>query len=197
MAPLDKVHDHLCPTEPQPTVLEKPKKSVRFAKQGYQYSTISLAEFSKQEIIDCWYTHEDYQSFSWDVKTTVRMLEDRDPRRQINDIEFTARGSMCRTEQIAQRRRRIRDGARCLVLRAQQQPNSTQEWVAMMYSGFSSPSSHEAVLQAMVDHRDAHYIHEESIRRFLDKFFPGNRVRFASPPAITAWWLPSGQLATF
>eukprot|EP00980_Cylindrotheca_fusiformis_P007661 scaffold1605_cov141-Cylindrotheca_fusiformis.AAC.24 len=187
MAPLDKDHDHfwLFHTKPEPTVVGKPKKSVRFATHSYQYNTINRAEFSRQEIIDCWYTREDYHSFSGDVKTTVRILEDRDPWRQINDIDFTARGSLCRTEETARRRKQTRHGARDLVLQAQQQPNSTQDWIAMMYTAFSRPSSHEAVVQAMVDHRDSHYIQVESIRSFWDNFFPDNWIRFDSPPEVT------------
>jgi hypothetical protein len=166
-------------TEPQTTVAKR-KKAVRFAPQSLQYGILGLTDFTRQEMTDSWYTRNDFFGFTGDIKKTIRSLENKDSPSQINDIEYTARGSICRTEPASRRRKQIRYGARDLVLRAQMHPNSNDESIAMLYSQFSRASAQEALEQAMTDHRDANHIHTESIRHFWDKFFNDDWIRLGS-----------------
>jgi hypothetical protein len=179
MPPLNRdSNDHfqLFHTESQTSVAKR-KKSVRFAPQSLQYGILGLLDFTTQETTDSWYTRNEFLGFTADINRTIRLLENKNSSSQINDIEYTARGSICRTQPASRRRKQIRCGARDLVLRAQLHPNSNDEWIAKNYIHFSRPSAQEALEQAMTDHRDANHIHTESIRHFWDNFFNDDWIR--------------------
>lgn len=92
----------------------------------------------------------------------------------MDDVNFTKRGSICREEGTARKRKQFRDAAKVCVLRAQDESQRNAEYISYAYIQYSRPSLQEALVQANQDHMEAKLVYSlppPPVPDLLDDYF--------------------------
>lgn len=163
------------------------KKSVSFASQAQEYPTLNRVNYSQEEMQNSWYDKLDFVEFALDIRRTVAIIE-RDAHSQLlDDVKYTTRGSICRVECTARKRKLFRNSAKESVLKAQDQLQSNEEYVSSVYIQYSQPSLQEALKQANRDHHDAYILgHSQLVEAFWDSYFSDAWIRHSEDGSPSA-----------
>lgn len=190
MPPLNQRNDRFWNLHVEPSQKETfVKKSVSFASSiDQEYSVLNRANYSPIELKNSWYAKPDFVEFALDIRYTVEIIERGDSQQLLDDVNFTTRGSICRKECTARKRKQFRDGAKDCVLRAQDQSQCNAEYISSVYTQYSQASIQEALKKANEDHHEAKLVHSHPVPVFWDKYFSDawiTHLEDGSPPAKT------------
>jgi len=172
MPPLNRCSDPFWIFHVEPAHQETlPKKSVQFASHAQQYPVLDRANYSLQEMENSWYAKPDFVEFAMDIRQTVAIIETQRTE-LLDDVNYTTRGSICRKEGTAKRRKQVREGAKDCVLNAQYLSRRDAEYISAVYIQYSQPSSQEALMQGSRDHDNAKLLHSsQPVEDFLNSYF--------------------------
>mmetsp|Transcript_20267 Transcript_20267/g.49700 ORF Transcript_20267/g.49700 Transcript_20267/m.49700 type:complete len:229 (+) Transcript_20267:79-765(+) len=176
--------------DPQKETLSNKRKSVSFASFAHEYPTIDRANYSPMEMINTWYCKPDFVEFALDIRHTVQIIERDACSQLLDDVNYTTRGSICRKECTARKRKQIRDGAKDCVLEAQDKSQYNAEYISSVYTQYSQPSIQEALKQADLDRHDANeLVHSQLVEDFWNNYFSDAWITHldddGSPPGTT------------
>jgi hypothetical protein len=152
-------------------------RSVQFHPHAMRYEIPSLDAYTEEEINDSWYNKSDYSDFSQDILHTIHLMV-HSPT-QIDNVEYTIRGSESRIPFVARNRKQVRREGRALVFNAKQQC-CKDDWIAWVYSQFSNASLQEALVQGMTDEQEVIAIQEKDRQQQWENFFNDDWIRSGS-----------------
>lgn len=132
-----------------PLTLRK-RKSIRFDMHREIHEIPSVNSLWPSEITSLWYTKHDFQFFAKEVLRTVHLVT-HFPN-EVDDIEYTSRGTETRMHQNYFRRKHNITSARAFVLKAQKE-NRSDSYIANGYCQISESTNQEAILKANNDER--------------------------------------------
>ena len=162
------------PSKPRNALAEEISSSerrARFSEENQLHAIIRRKDYSEQEILDCWYTAQEYASFRHDISTTVCLHKIDNTR--IDDMEYTMRGVEHRVKEASCRRCSIRSSAKSVVLLEQDLQDGlgelNVEYIAATYADVARASVYEALNLAALDRLDTfRYQNEHVLEEFND-----------------------------
>lgn len=132
--------------------------TVRFSEdENVVHDILPLTEYTPEEVRSCWFNRVEYNSFKRSSLITLNL--NREGRLAHDDLERTMRGLECRTRELTDSRRELRDSALAAVLNEQWEQNRLDyrdvQAVADLYHSVSWKSQYTAYTQGLADEQDA------------------------------------------
>jgi hypothetical protein len=130
--------------------------TVRFAEENVVHEILPLVDYTPEELRSCWFNRVEYNSFKRSSLITLNL--NREGKLAYDDPDRSMRGLECRTREITDSRRELRDSAIAAVLneqRAQNGHSKDPQAIADLYHSVSWKSQYTAYTQGLADEQDA------------------------------------------